>query len=114
MSNLKNDDPRPATGSHRNASKGTITTVSITRDGDMRPASARRRVRRPIANASLYYPVPGRGLYWLSIRCPYCGGTHLGRVREEVRAGGNRRVSCGPVQVVVRRVYRPAAGKAAA
>ena len=95
-------------------SKSAITSAIVNGGNEARPASARRRERRPIANASLYYPVPGRGMYWLSIRCPYCGGTHLGRVREEVQAGGNRRVSCGPVQVVVRRIYRPAVGKAAA
>ena len=112
--NVKGRPPVPSQESGPDADSATITAASIARDAGTRPASARRRERRPIANASLYYPVPGRGLYWLSIRCPYCGGTHLGRVREEIKAGGNRRVSCGPVQVVVRRVYRPAAGKAAA
>ena len=113
MPPTKEDGPRGLTGDRPNASKSAITAAIVTRDDDTRPASARRRTRRPIASASLYHPVPGRGMYWLSIRCPYCGGTHLGRVREEAQAGGARRVSCGPVQVVVRRVYRPAAQAAA-
>ena len=112
--NVKGRPPVASQASGPDAKSATITAASIARDAGARPASARRRARRPIANTSLYYPVPGRGLYWLPIRCPYCRGTHLGRVREEIKAGGNRRVSCGPVQVVVRRVYRPAVGKAAA
>jgi hypothetical protein len=77
------------------------------------PTGSTRR-SRPVASASLYHPVPGRTLFSLSIRCPYCQGTHLGRVREERQAAGRRRVPCGPVQVVVRRVYRPVSAGLAA
>ena len=63
--------------------------------------------QRHRASASLYEPVPGRGWWWLSIRCPWCGGVHLGRVRSEDQAPGPRRLAgCGPVQVVVRQTYR--------
>ena len=89
----------------------TVKATGVKRTA-RRPAGRRRP--RPIASASLYYPVPGRGWYWLSIRCPYCRGTHLGRVRDETKAAGNRRVSCGPVQVIVRSTYRPSVASDAA
>ena len=73
-----------------------------------------RRRRRRRADASLYEPVPGRSWWWLSIRCPWCGGTHLGRVRREAQAAGPRRLACGPVWVVVRRTYRQRPGRSAA
>ena len=76
------------------------------------PDTPRRRRRR--ADASLYEPVPGRAWWWLSIRCPWCGGTHLGRVRREGQAAGPRRLACGPVMVVVRRTYRQRPGRGAA
>jgi hypothetical protein len=85
-----------------------ITAPSITR----RPVKGRRRraARRieqyPRADASLYEPVRGRGLEWLSIRCPYCAGVHLGRLRPGTEPGGPRRTPCGPVFVVVRKTYR--------
>jgi hypothetical protein len=43
---------------------------------------------------------------WLSIRCPYCRGVHLGRVRHGAQADGPKRIRCGMVMVVVRRTYR--------
>ncbi len=67
-----------------------------------------RRRRRPVADASLYEPVTGRTWHWLSIRCPYCGGVHLGRVRDRSEAEGPRRTSCGAVHVIIRRTYRKA------
>ena len=82
-----------------------------------RAVSVRRGTRRRQylrADASLYEPVPGRDWYWLSIRCPHCGGVHLGRVRQEAKAAGPRRIACGPVWVVVRRTYRSKRTEAAA
>ena len=78
----------------------------------VRRGTRRRQYLR--ADASLYEPVPGRDWYWLSIRCPHCGGVHLGRVRQEAKAAGPRRIACGPVWVVVRRIYRSKRTEAAA
>jgi hypothetical protein len=71
--------------------------------------------RYPRADASRYEPVSGRGQEALSIRCPYCSGVHLGRLRPGAEPGGPRRTPCGMVWVVVRRVYRstPSSGAAA-
>lgn len=76
-------------------------------------ANLRRRRQHPRADASLNGPVRGRTLWSLSIRCPYCGGTHHGRVRDPGVAAGPRRLPCGPAFVVVRRTYRVRTGKAA-
>jgi hypothetical protein len=69
-----------------------------------------RNTTIPVASASVYEPVPGRGWVWLSIRCPYCSGVHLGRVRPGKSVGGKRRTTCGTVIVIVRRRYRAAKG----
>jgi hypothetical protein len=63
----------------------------------------------PLASASRYKPVNGRGREWLSIRCPYCGGVHLARLRPGTAPGDPRRTPCGKVFVVVRRTYSPKA-----
>lgn len=78
------------------------SALSIQRGADSGQA---RRPSYPIAPASLYRPVPGRRMWWLSIRCPRCAGVHLGRLRPESEPGGKRRVPCGTVYVVVRRTY---------
>ena len=63
--------------------------------------------RPPVASASLYEPANARTLWWISLRCPWCGAVHLHRVREEHLAAGPRRAGCGrKVWVVVRRTYR--------
>jgi hypothetical protein len=113
-----NDDGRPGDTTPETG-PGVITSpMNSSATPTVKPTGVRRtagrRRPRPIASASLYYPVPGRGWYWLSIRCPYCHGTHLGRVRDQAKAAGNRRVSCGPVQVIVRSTYRPSAASDAA
>lgn len=66
----------------------------------------------PVASASLYEPVPGRGRVWLSIRCPRCHGVHLGRLRPGATPGGLRRTPCGTLWVVVRRCYPARRGAA--
>jgi len=97
------DGPRPDTGDRpRNAVTQSISPST-------QPPTLKRRGRYPLASASLYTPVPGRGWCWLSIRCPRCGGVHLGRVRSESQAAGLRRTSCGTVWVIVRQTYRGAA-----
>jgi hypothetical protein len=68
---------------------------------------ARRRRQYPLADASRYEPVNGRGREWLSIRCPYCKGVHLARLRPGAKPGGPRRTPCDRVFVVVRRTYAP-------
>jgi hypothetical protein len=68
-----------------------------------------RKRRYPVASASHYRPVNGRGRDWLSIRCPRCGGVHLARLRPGTQPGGPRRTPCGKVFVVVRRTYAPKA-----
>jgi hypothetical protein len=76
--------------------------------------SGRARTRRyPRADASLYEPAPGRGRFWLSLRCPFCRGVHLCRLRDESQAGGPRRIPCGRVFVVVRQRFRASQGAAA-
>ena len=69
--------------------------------------------RHPRADASLYSPAPGRGLWWLSVRCPYCGGIHLCKSRDPGSAAGPRRLPCGKAEVTVRRTYRTRTDKAA-
>jgi len=71
--------------------------------------AAGRRRQYPLADASRYRPVNGRGRDGLSIRCPYCKGLHLGRIRPGIEPGGPRRTPCGMVFVVVRRTYSPKA-----
>jgi hypothetical protein len=95
---------RPPVTSREDGPKVSATTTRGTPAVSVRPGTRRRRYLR--ADASLYEPVPGREWYWLSIRCPHCGGVHLGRVRQETKAAGPRRIPCGPVWVVVRRTYR--------
>lgn len=74
--------------------------------------SRREKGRYPVADASEYGPVRGRGLRALSIRCPRCKGVHLARLSGDAVASGPRRTPCGWVWVVVRRVYGQA-GRAA-
>jgi hypothetical protein len=83
-------------------------------EGTVVPSLGGRGLERqyPRADASLYEPVPGRGLVALPIRCPRCRGVHLGRVRPGTKPGGVRRTPCGVVEVVIRRTYR-ASGAAA-
>jgi hypothetical protein len=69
--------------------------------------AARQRGQYPRADASLYAPVTGRGREWLSIRCPYCAGVHLSRLRPGTLPDGPRRTPCGKVFIVVRRTYAP-------
>lgn len=85
------------------AKRGTSTRI-------VRRGSRKRQY--PTADASRYEPVPGRSLEWLSIRCPYCAGVHLGRLRPGTEPGGPRRTPCGMVFVVVRRTYSPSADAA--
>jgi hypothetical protein len=102
---LPDDHPKDAPASANEfPSLGPSSALSVTR------GYVKRRVRRRQADASLYEPVPGRAGWWLSVRCPWCGGVHLGRVRHEAQAGGPRHLACGPVWVVVRRTYRRSAG----
>lgn len=96
------DGPPLTSGSRPDAQSAANTTTSVT------PVHG----AHPVASASLYEPVPGRGWVWLSIRCPYCSGVHLGRVRPGKSAGGKRKTTCGTVIVVVRRRYRAAQGGA--
>jgi hypothetical protein len=97
------DGPKNAPASANESPSGLSSALSVTRDnGEDRS----RRVQYPQADASRYEPVPGRGRPALSIRCPYCGGVHLGRLRDGSPAGGLRRTPCGKVWVVVRRTYR--------
>ena len=70
------------------------------------PTASLRGGRYPVAFASLFEQVPGRTLRALAIRCPRCGGTHLGCLRAGAEAGGLRRTPCGLVVVVVKRTYR--------
>jgi hypothetical protein len=79
-----------------------ITATSITRRPvkGRRRRAARRREQYPRADASLYEPVRGRGLEWLSIRCPYCAGVHLGRLRPGTEPG---RPEAHPVRPCLRR-----------
>lgn len=98
------DHPKNAPASADKPSPRDSSGLSVT------PGAGSPRLRRRRADASLYEPVPGRSWWWLSIRCPWCSGTHLGRVRQEDQAGGPRRLSCGAVWVVVRRTYRRKAG----
>lgn len=51
--------------------------------------------RVPAAYASLFAPCRGRSLWTLAYRCPWCSGTHFGRLREPERAEGMRRTRCG-------------------
>lgn len=75
---------------------GTVTPI----------VSGSRGARQyPTANASLYAPAPGRTLPALSIRCPWCDGVHLGRLRPGAEPGGVRRTPCGTVWVVIRGRY---------
>jgi hypothetical protein len=94
----------PPAGNREDDPKESTTTTQRNLAVSVRQGTRRRRYLR--ADASLYEPVPGREWFWLSIRCPHCGGVHLGRVRQEARAAGPRRIRCGPVWVVVRRTYR--------
>jgi hypothetical protein len=71
--------------------------------------AAGRRRQYPLADASRYEPINGRGRDALSIRCSFCKGIHLGRVRPRTEPGGPTRTPCGMVCVVVRRTYRPKA-----
>jgi hypothetical protein len=98
----------PPRGQGKNAAiTPQLCATSVTRDDDTQPEAARKaRKQAPTVSASLYFPVNGRGWWWLSIRCPWCRGVHLGRVRDERLAAGPRRTTCGPVLVIVRRVYR--------
>ena len=70
-------------------------------------ASTQETFGDPLADASRYEPVNGRGREWLSIRCPYCKGVHLARLRPGAKPGGPRRTPCDRVFVVVRRTYAP-------
>lgn len=90
------------------ATTAAISTAIVGDPADVRWDRPRRRGRRlPMANASLYEPAAGRSQWWLSIRCPYGCGIHLGRVPEESHAAGPRRTGCGrKVFVVVRQTYR--------
>jgi hypothetical protein len=109
----KGDGP-PLTTADRPDVSNAITQASITRpaviSGRGRAAS---RGGYPLASASLYEPAPGRGRFWLSLRCPVCRGVHLCRLRDESEAGGLRRTPCGRVFVVVRRTYSASRGATA-
>ena len=98
-----NDHPKNAPASADKSPSGLSSVASVDRDDGGR---RERRGQYPQADASRYEPVPGRGRPALSIRCPYCGGVHLGRLRDGSPAGGLRRTPCGKVWVVVRRTYR--------
>lgn len=95
-------EERPAENTSSAAAKqtGTGSSLVIVRQDD-------RTRRYPRADASLYEPVSGRGRAALSIRCPICGGVHLGRLRPGTDPDGKRRTPCGTVQVRVRRRYAP-------
>lgn len=105
------DRPKNAPASANESPSGLSYAPSVTRDGGEHRS---RRVQYPQADASRYEPVPGRGRPALSIRCPYCGGVHLGRLRDGSPAGGLRRTPCGKVWVVVRRTYRSKVNSGAA
>lgn len=85
----------------------SASASSIGEDAAGRKKRGRTSRRPPRASASLYAPVPGRGLVALSIRCPRCGGVHMGRVRPGTEAAGKRRTPCGTVVVVIRSRYAP-------
>jgi hypothetical protein len=109
MSRSRNARGRPPGKS----SRPTIAPASADQHPDQRASSAASvRVasgnrRYPLADASRYEPVNGRGRDALSIRCPFCKGIHLGRVRPGTEPGGPRRTPCGTVYVIIRRTYRP-------
>jgi hypothetical protein len=89
----------PTTGHH-------VTAAMLT-DADGKTQGEARGYRMPAASASLYQPAGRRAWWWISLRCPHCGGVHLHRVREEDQAPGPRRAGCGKkVWVVIRSVYR--------
>jgi hypothetical protein len=109
----KGDGPPLTTADHPDVSNA-ITQARITRPAVMsghRRAASRRG--HPLATASLYEPAPGRGRFWLSLRCPFCRGVHLCRLRDESEAGGQRRTPCGRVFVVVRQRFRTSQGATA-
>jgi hypothetical protein len=89
----------PASADQPPAGASSAASVKVARDDR----------RYPPADASRYMPVNGRGQDALSIRCPRCGGVHLGRVRPGTEPGGPRRTPCGVVFVVIRRTYAPKA-----
>jgi hypothetical protein len=95
---------RPAEESVAVAKREGSSAATIRQGADIRRGTARHG-GYPVANASQYGPVRGRGLRALSIRCPVCGGVHLARLSPGAVAGGPRRTPCGWVWVVVRRVY---------
>jgi hypothetical protein len=95
------DRPKNAPASADQPPAGASSAASLKGTG--------RKRRYPLADASHYQPVNGRGRDALSIRCPFCKGIHLGRVRPGTEPGGPRRTPCGMVFVVVRRTYSPRA-----
>lgn len=114
MSRHRNAEGRPPGGSRpKNApasadqppSPGASSALSVTCGGGK--SGSGRRGQYPRADASHYEPVTGRGRDRLSIRCPYCAGVHLSRLRPGALPGGPRRTPCGMVWVVARRTYRP-------
>jgi hypothetical protein len=96
----RHPDNRPAEEFTAAAAKQTPMPSLATISG-----GSGKRQEAPLAFASMYEPVAGRKLRALAIRCPRCGGTHLGRVREDCEPGGLRHTPCGRVRVVVKRVY---------
>jgi len=116
MPPTKNDGgSRGLTENHRpNAFQSVTTAAIVTRDGDSRPASARRRKSR-IAHASVYAPCSRRTLWAFAYVCPWCGLGHFGRARAEDDITGLRRSRCGRLVVVrAARVYRGRADSGAA
>ena len=87
----KNGGPQVAEPESRQKTSVAAKRAGSPLDMVRQPVAIRpqgRRGRYPVADASLYEPVPGRGREWLSIRCPYCHGVHLGRLRPGTDAGG--------------------------
>lgn len=106
------DDARGGPGDPTPRDRPTDDTAAAKRADaatSLAGGSDRRTERRrpPRASASLYAPVLGRSQDALSIRCPRCGGVHMGRVRPGTEAAGKRRTPCGTVIVVVRGRYAP-------
>jgi hypothetical protein len=105
---------QPGNRPSKSTSAATAKQQGITPTGTILGAGRHKRDGYPVASASLYAPVAGRVRWWLSVRCPFCGGIHLCRLSEESLAEGPRKLRCGRAWVTVRRVYRPTAASAEA
>ena len=76
------DRPKNVPASADQPPAGVSSAASVTAAG--------RRRRYPLADVSRYRPVNGRGRDALSIRCPFCKGIHLGRIRPGIERCGPR------------------------